>query len=212
MALLVREAQSCSSSDESDSSLSSRGSSSIAEEDTEMKMIEKNVVEILVKLKIWINDTLGLPSSNSLNSGIVTLFNDQDDAMIEALLCLLDTHSGLQFGSYSSRIIDNNQEELNFESMDFFNPIDAFEEFLNGISHDSSVLLDFLVSNETCFLLYFLRILKYLNKVRSANTLVLTTLKKVQLSIKKLTNKSLFPYDIRPVLKQLEKLTETENI
>ena len=211
MALLVREAQSCSSSDESDSSLSSRGSSSIAEEDTEMKMIEKNVVEILVKLKIWINDTLGLPSSNSLNSGIVTLFNDQDDAMIEALLCLLDTHSGLQFGSYSARI-SMIEEELNSESMDFFNPIDAFEEFLNGISHDSSVLLDFLVSNETCFLLYFLRMLKYLNKVRSANTLVLTTLKKVQLSIKKLTNKSLFPYDIRPVLKQLEKLTETENI
>ena len=178
-----------------------------------MKMIEKNVVQILLKLKIWINDTLGLPSSNSLNSGIVTLFNDQDDAMIEALLCLLDTHSGLQFGSYSARIsmIDNYQEDINHESMDFFNPIDAFEEFLNGISHDSSVLLDFLVSNETCFLLYFLRMLKYLNKVRSANTIVLTTLKKVQLSIKKLTDKSLFPYDIRPVLKQLEKLTE-ENI
>ena len=213
MALLVREAQSCSSSDESDSSLSSRGSSSIAEEDQEMKMIEKNVVQILLKLKIWINDTLGLPSSNSLNSGIVTLFNDQDDAMIEALLCLLDTHSGLQFGSYSARIsmIDNYQEDINHESMDFFNPIDAFEEFLNGISHDSSVLLDFLVSNETCFLLYFLRMLKYLNKVRSASTIVLTTLKKVQLSIKKLTDKSLFPYDIRPVLKQLEKLTE-ENI
>ena len=55
MALLVREAQCCSSSDESDSSLSSRGSSSIAEEDREMKMIEKNVVELLIKLRFWIN-------------------------------------------------------------------------------------------------------------------------------------------------------------
>ena len=93
--------------------------------------------------------------------------------------------------------------------MDFFNPIDAFEEFLQNISHDSSVILDFLVSNETCFLLYFLRMLKYLNKVKSGgHTSVLTTLKKVQLSIKKLTDKSLFPYDIKPVLKQLEKFTE----
>jgi len=209
MALLVREAQCCSSSDESDSSLSSRGSSSIAEEDQEMKMIEKTVVQVLQKLKIWINDTLGLPSSNSLNSGIVTLFNEQDDGLIEALLCLLDAHSGLQFGSYSARI--SFVEEENNESMDFFNPIDAFEEFLQSISHDSSVILDFLVSNETCFLLYFLRMLKYLNKVRSGNTSVLTTLKKVQFSIKKLTDKSLFPYDIKPVLKQLEKLTE-ENI
>ena len=55
VALLVREAQCCSSSDESDSSLSSRGSSSIAEEDREMKMIEKNVVELLIKLRLWIN-------------------------------------------------------------------------------------------------------------------------------------------------------------
>ena len=59
VALLVREAQCCSSSDESsDSSLSSRGSSSIAEEDREMKMIEKNVVELLVKLRFWMNGKL----------------------------------------------------------------------------------------------------------------------------------------------------------
>ena len=65
VALLVREAQCCSSSDESDSSLSSRGSSSIAEEEQEMKMIEKTVVEVLNKLKFWINDTLGLPGRHT---------------------------------------------------------------------------------------------------------------------------------------------------
>ena len=91
---------------------------------------------------------LGLPSSNSLSSSIVTLFNEQDDGLIEALLCLLDTHSGLQFGSYSARVgISCGQDED--DSMDFFNPIDAFEQFLSNIGHDSSVLLDFLLSNET---------------------------------------------------------------
>ena len=207
VALLVREAQCCSSSDESDSSLSSRGSSSIAEEDREMKMIEKNVVQLLMKLRFWINDILGLPSSSYLSSSIVTLFNEQDDGMIEALLCLLDAHSGLQYGSYSSRIgITCGQEED--DSMDFFNPIDAFEHFLSSISHDSSVLLDFLLSNETCFLLYLLRILKYLNKrtQHPARGAILETLRKVSVSIKKLTEKNLFPYDIKPVQKQLEKL------
>ena len=34
------------------------------------------------------------------------------------------------------------------------------------VSRDSSVLLDFLVSNETCFLLYLLRYLKFIVKVR----------------------------------------------
>ena len=67
VALLVREAQCCSSSDESsDSSLSSRGSSSIAEEDREMKMIEKNVVELLVKLRFWMNGKLSFLSNHNI--------------------------------------------------------------------------------------------------------------------------------------------------
>ncbi len=77
VALLVREAQCCSSSDESDSSVSSRGSGSVAEEEQEMRLIEKNVHEQFIKMRAWINETLGLHSSSSLISGIVTVFNDQ---------------------------------------------------------------------------------------------------------------------------------------
>jgi hypothetical protein len=76
------------------------------------------------------------------------------------------------------------------------------------------VILDFLLSNETCFLLYFLRLLKYLSKNSSTyplhlhpeRTSIVQVLKKVHVSIRKLTQKSLFPYEISPVLKQLEKL------
>ena len=96
---------------------------------------------VLIPFSNLFLDMLGLPSSNSLSSSIVTLFNEQDDGLIEALLCLLDTHSGLQFGSYSARVgISCGQDED--DSMDFFNPIDAFEQFLSNIGHDSSVLLD----------------------------------------------------------------------
>ena len=73
-----------------------------------MKMIEKTVVELLNKMKSWINDTLGLPGSTSLSANIITIFNEQDDGLIEALLCLLDTYSGLQSGNYATRIIGKN--------------------------------------------------------------------------------------------------------
>ena len=48
-------------------------------------------------------------------------------------------------------------------------PTRGFLTLLNIVSRDASVLLDFLVSNETCFLLYLLRYLKFVVKVgRSA--------------------------------------------
>ena len=115
--------------------------------------------------------------------------------------------SGLQYGSYSSRIgISCGQDDD--DSMDFFDPIDAFEQFLSNIGNDSSVVLDFLLSTETCFLLYLLRMLKYLNKKTQhpSKNAILQTLSKVSVSIKKLTDKNLFPYDIKPVQRQLEKL------
>ena len=45
------------------------------------------------------------------------------------------------------------------------NPTRGFQLLLQLVSRDSSVLLDFLVSNETCFLLYLLRFLKFIVKV-----------------------------------------------
>jgi hypothetical protein len=50
------------------------------------------------------------------------------------------------------------------------NPTRGFLRLLSIVSRDSSVLLDFLVSNETCFLLYLLRYLKFILKVRTLRT------------------------------------------
>ena len=83
----------------------------------------------------------------------------------------------------------------------------GFEGFLQAVSFDHSVLLDFLVSNETCFLLYFLRFLKFLNrKAPKLDSSVTEVLVKIKTSIGKLTNKDLFPYDIAPVQRLLEKV------
>jgi hypothetical protein len=46
------------------------------------------------------------------------------------------------------------------------NPTKGFLQLVSIVRRDSSVLLDFLVSNETCFLLYLLRYLKFIVKVR----------------------------------------------
>ena len=104
----------------------------------------------------------------------------------------------------ASIVISLGQDEN--KSMDFFNPIDAFEQFLSKIGHDSRVLLEFFLSNETYFLLFFLEMLKYLNKrtTHPARSAILQTLNKVSVSIKKLTDINLFSYDVKPVQRQLE--------
>ena len=83
---------------------------------------------------------------------------------------------------------------------------------MSNIGHDSSVLLDFLLLNETYFLLYFLRMLKYLNKRITEQHILpevpFYKLNEVSVSIKKLTDTNLVPYDIKPVQRQLEKVIE----
>ena len=91
--------------------------------------------------------------------------------------------------------------------MDLIDPVEGFEGLVASVSADHSVLLDFLVSNETCFLLYFLRFLKFLNKKSvKVDSSVAEILLKMKTSIGKLTNKELFPYDIGPVQRLLEKV------
>ena len=43
-------------------------------------------------------------------------------------------------------------------------PAATFIQFVRAVSHEPDVLLDLLVSNETCFLLYLLRTLKFVRR------------------------------------------------
>ena len=93
-------------------------------------------------------------------------------------------------------------------------PHHLFVELLQKVAFDSSVLLDWLTSNETQFLSYYLKYLKYLANnfsafvflcdsifERSAVNSVITTLKCLRSSIEKLISKDLFPYSVAPLLK-----------
>ena len=205
-----------------------------------MRLIGGNVLHLLNQLRIWINRLNSCHHTSNLISTTCDLFNDQDDCLIEALLCLLDIHTSLN-SNYNTKVITNvqiNETTISnaaasitpiFETgnilgavdvpsedmghlLDIFHPIDGFDCLMQNISNDHSVILDFLLSNETCFLLYFLRILKYFNKnpmswySHPSSHARKEVLRKTWSSIKKLTNKSLFPYDITPVLKLLDKI------
>lgn len=96
------------------------------------------------------------------------------------------------------------------------NPVVTFVAFLNAVSHDKDILLDWLMGNETCFLLYLLRFLKFSFKnwpefVSSCGRDLDKTmglLIRLRMGVGRLVERSLFPYNINPVLRLLERCEE----
>jgi len=203
VALTVREARCESSSGESDSSMSSHESESSCD-DSDMILIERNMMAMYKSLDFWVKAALPILPDQSLQDSALHLLSEQDDVLVEGMLCLLDTHVALYMPGKQQQI----PGLLNI------NPTKCFMSFLGIVNHDASVLLDFLVSNETCFLLYILRYLKYVVKdfdgfVRSCDggyAEVIKVLVDLKASVTKLVKKSLFPYNIQPVCRLLEKV------
>lgn len=202
VALTTREARVESSSGESDSSASSR--ESVSSGGSDMVIIERTMSGMYKVLDAWIKDILPVLPHQSLQESLLHLLQEQDDVLIEGLLCLLDTHMALYVPGKKDPepgLLDTN-------------PTRGFLTLLNLISRDSSVLLDFLVSNETCFLLYLLRYLKFVAKdwagfvltCDSNYTEAVQILLDLKQSISRLLSKSLFPYNIGPVFRLLEKV------
>ncbi|XP_074863188.1 protein Lines homolog 1 isoform X2 [Carettochelys insculpta] len=96
------------------------------------------------------------------------VFIEQDDDMLEAAKSLLTIY--LKFDRLQHDAADNlclAKEEETWISLTHesgFNPHCIFLFFLKSIAFDSTVLLDFLISSETCFLEYFVRYLKLLRE------------------------------------------------
>ncbi|NXD78575.1 LINES protein, partial [Halcyon senegalensis] len=95
------------------------------------------------------------------------IFIEQDDDMWEAAKALLLIY--LKFDRLRHDAADNlsqkEEETWNFLThASGYNPHCIFLFFLEKIAFDSTVLLDFLISSETCFLEYLVRYLKLLGK------------------------------------------------
>lgn len=131
---------------------------------------------------------------------VVQLFADQDDALVEAMVCCLD----LTVGLYNRPTMVPNPS---------LNPTTTFIAFLHVVSHDTNLLIEFLISTETCFLLYLLRMLKYIrrNWIEFVATCgrelddTMSLLIRLKYALERLVRHALFPYNINPILKLLEK-------
>lgn len=190
-------------SDSSDSSIDSTDYEAFQE----MMMIERSIRDVLKKLESFIKNTLEFHPESHFSKILIHLFDDQDDFLIEAMVCTLDVTSGISFRN-------NAFPEL----VAMLNPVYTFLEFLKMISNSSDLLLDLLVSSETCFLLYLLRFLKYIKLNWSmflqscrdcgmgSNVLddTMEVMTRLRYKIGRLVSKSLYPYDIAPILRLLE--------
>ncbi|EDV98417.1 protein lines [Drosophila grimshawi] len=190
-------------SDSSDSSIDSTDYDAFQD----ILLIERSIRDVLSKLETFIKQTLEFHPECHFSKILIHLFDDQDDHLIEAMVCTLDVTSGISFRN-------NAFPEL----VAMLNPVYTFLEFLKMTSNSSDLLLDLLVSNETCFLLYLLRLLKYIRMnwtmfVHSCHSFgmgnamldeAMGVLIRLRLQISRLVSRQLYPYDISPVLRLLE--------
>ncbi|XP_011497773.1 PREDICTED: protein lines [Ceratosolen solmsi marchali] len=194
VAVTVKETR----SDSSDSSLASE-----AEDlDADMAVIERSIREVLRQLDQCVKLLMPFHPEMPLSQWVVQMFHDQDDFLIEGMVCCLDVANGLFYRGPPQNDLGN-----------MLSPTLTFVQFIRAVSHDHDVLLDFLVSNETCFLLYLYRFLKYIRRFwpefvsccgRDLDD-TMAVLANLKQAIDRLVSKDLFPYNINPVLRLLEK-------
>lgn len=200
VAITIKETR----SDSSDSSVGSDDSDFYHD----MQVIERSIRDVLKKVDIFVKNCLDFHPETPLSRILVQLFSDQDDYMIEAMVCTLDISIGISY-----------RDAIYPDLLNMLNPIHSFIEFLKIVHHDSDFLLDYLVSNETCFLLYLLRFLKYTKRNWSkfisscgegsssrGNELddTMSVLIRLKMQINRLVLRDLFPYNIEPILRLLE--------
>lgn len=203
VAVTVKETRSDDS--DSDNSSSDESGQSASESDiSDMIIIERSIREVFRLLDAYVKSLQPYHPETPMAEWIVKLFSDQDDALVEGILCALDT-----FTTFKGRI----QASDLYSSL---NPTVTFNAFVSTVCGDSDVFLDLLMSNETCFLLYLLRFLKYAfknwnNFVSSCGRDLDRTmglLIRVRMTVGRLVERSLFPYNINPVLRLLERCEE----
>ena len=187
---------------ESSSEASARSAGGSGSEEQDMVIIERTLREVVRRLDGWVKARLPFHPETPMSEWAVVLLCDQDDYLVEAMVCLLDLCAGLA-------------ERARMQP-DFERAIDAhrsFVQFLGTVRRDHDLLLDFLISNETCFLLYLLRYLKFVRKHWARFLLacgaklqeVMGVLIGLRISLQQLVARDLFPYNVTPILKLLER-------
>ncbi|XP_027978604.1 protein Lines homolog 1 isoform X1 [Eumetopias jubatus] len=129
----------------------------------EMKVdLQSFMCELLTFLKPHLQPSL---QSHNPCEWISKVFIEQDDDMLEAAKASLGIYLKLTRQCKATESSTQEKEMWNHHTHEYgYNPHCIFLFLLKNIGFDSSVLLDFLISSETCFLEYFVRYLKLLQK------------------------------------------------
>ncbi|XP_029806764.1 protein Lines homolog 1 isoform X2 [Suricata suricatta] len=129
----------------------------------EMKVDLQNfMAELLTFLKPHLQPPL---QSHNPCEWISRVFIEQDDDMLEAARASLGIYLKLIGECKATESLTQETETWKHHTHEYgYNPHCVFVFLLKNIGFDPSVLLDFLISSETCFLEYFVRYLKLLQK------------------------------------------------
>lgn len=129
----------------------------------EMKVdLQKFMSELLAFLKPHLQPSLQLHNPCEWLSRV---FIEQDDDMLEAAKASLSIYLHLTRDWDPCVCLTQEKEAwIHYTHGNGCNPHCIFLFFLKSIAFDSTVLLDFLISSETCFLEYFVKYLKLLQK------------------------------------------------
>jgi len=203
VATIIKETRNESESSSSDSS--SDESVDTEEIDAEMAIIETSVNEVLRKLDACVKKCMSYLPETPIAQWVVKLFANRNDVLIESLICTIDISLVLCYRRHSLPLLRQ-----------VLNPTASFVEFLQTLSYNSDVnelLLDLLLGCDTSFLLYIMRILKFIcnrwsefclccdTKLQSTMNMLIT----FHTSLEQLIKNDLTPYNLNPVLRLLAK-------
>ncbi|XP_049469959.1 protein Lines homolog 1 isoform X1 [Panthera uncia] len=129
----------------------------------EMKVgLQNFMAELLTFLKPHLQPSL---QPHNACEWISRVFIEQDDDMVEAARASLGIYLTLIRECKAAESLTQEKETCNHHTHEYgYNPHCIFLFLLKNIGFDASVLLDFLISSETCFLEYFVKYLKLLQK------------------------------------------------
>lgn len=145
-----------------------------------------------------------LVSLDLLSRNINKIFKAQDTLRIEFNLVSLNIVKNLADNDYLRE--ENERETLK----ELLNPHKLFGCLMKSVNFDCDLLVDWLISNETQFLEYFMRYLKYFQNNYSLFNDNLNEIKKLFIKLNNKIKKSEkhFPYNCKPLLKLLDRINE----
>lgn len=201
LATIIKETRNESSSNDS----SSEESDDCEEIDAEMAIIESSVNDVLKKLDVCVKKCMSYLPETQIAQWVVQLFSNRNDVLIESIICTIDISLVLCYRRHSLPMLRH-----------VLNPTASFVEFLQTIGYNNDVneiMLDLLLGSDTSFLLYIMRILKFISNRWSEFCLccetklqsTMTALKNLQTSLEQLIKNNLTPYNLNPVLRLLAK-------